>query len=399
MKFDRNILRLSLENKHFEGFQALPLRVIVSHLCQAKIRARTMLRSSTLLFIALLGASWLPATSSRAEIKVIVGPLPTTGDFDLEKKTRRSLSGIACPVVVDGKHICLVAFDEGAEARTIAINEAEYEVRKKSIDLGPDDSEVDAEAVAADGAFYYVSGSHADKRDPCEMNEGSHRLVRIAYDPATGLPIRKSNGKLQDVEDGFDITKVLNDELRGSVGKCLGSDEGGFDIEGMAAYDGRLYFGLRGPTASDETAAGGETVAYVFEAGTSPSLFTQDNARDPFRIRVASGRAIRDMASVDGGILLLLGPDDDNRDVGWSIALWKVDEQADRKAPVKTTDLGPLDLSQAKRAQCDKEVKPEGMAVLTSHTEGSGDVYRLAIFSDGMCDGGPVIVDVMPSAQ
>ena len=81
------------------------------------------------------------------------------------------------------------------------------------------------------------------------------------------------------------------------------------------------------------------------------------------------------------------------------VALWKVDEQADRKAPVKTTDLGPLDLSQAKRAQCDKEVKPEGMAVLTSHTEGSGDVYRLAIFSDGMCDGGPVIVDVMPSAQ
>ncbi|MBY5768026.1 hypothetical protein HFO06_33950 [Rhizobium leguminosarum] len=45
------------------------------------------------------------------------------------------------------------SFDEGAEARTIAINEAEYEVRKKSIDLGPDDSEMDAEAVAADGAF------------------------------------------------------------------------------------------------------------------------------------------------------------------------------------------------------------------------------------------------------
>ncbi len=45
-----------------------------------------------------------------------------------------------------------------------------------------------------------------------------------------------------------------------------------------------------------------------------------------------------------------------------------------------------------------QEVKPEGMAVLTSHTEGSGDVYRLAIFSDGMCDGGPVIVHVMPTA-
>ncbi|MGZ2487768.1 hypothetical protein ACVITL_006353 [Rhizobium pisi] len=356
-----------------------------------------MLRSSAFLFVALLGTSWLPATPSRAEIKIIGGPLPTTGDFDLEKKTRRSMSGVACPVVVDGKHICLVAFDEGAEARTIAINGAEYEVRKKSIDLGSDDSEMDAEAVAADDAFYYVSGSHADKRDPCEVNEGSHRLVRIAYDPATGLPIRKSNGKLQDVEDGFDITKVLSDDLRGSVGKCLGSSEGGFDIEGMAAYDGRLYFGLRGPTAPDETAVGGGTVAYVFEAGKSPSLVTQGNARDPFRIRVVKGRAIRDMASVDEGILLLLGPDDDNRDVGWSIALWKVDEEADRKVPVNTIDLGPLDLSEAKRAQCDKEVKPEGMAVLTSRAEGSVEVYRLVIFSDGMCDGGPVLVDAIRS--
>ncbi|NKQ73447.1 hypothetical protein C3Y89_24400 [Rhizobium sp. UPM1132] len=358
-----------------------------------------MLRSSALLFVALLGTSWLPAAPSRADIKVIAGPLPAIGDFDLEKKIRRSLSGVACPVVVDEKHICLVAFDEGAEARTIAINEAEYEVRKKSIDLGPDNSEMDAEAVAADGAFYYVSGSHADKRDPCEVNERSHRLVRIAYDPATGLPLRKSNGKLKDLEDGFDITKVLNDELRGSFGKCLGSSESGFDIEGMAAYDGRLYFGLRGPTAPDETAAGGGAIAYVFEAGTSPSLVTNDNARDPFRIRVASGRAIRDMASVDGGILLLLGPDDDNRDVGWSIALWKVDEEADRKTSVNTIELGPLDLSEAKRTQCDKEVKPEGMAVLTSHSEGSGEVYRLAIFSDGMCDGGPMVVDAILSAD
>jgi len=50
-------------------------------------------------------------------------------------------------------------------------------------------------------------------------------------------------------------------------------------------------------------------------------------------------------------------------------------------------------------ANCDKEVKPEGMAILGSHSEGSDEVYRLAIFSDGMCDGGPVIVDAMTAAQ
>jgi hypothetical protein len=104
------------------------------------------------------------------------------------------------------------------------------------------------------------------------------------------------------------------------------------------------------------------------------------------------------MASADGGILLLLGPDDDNRDVGWSIAFWNVDGHADRASPVDTVDLGPLDLSEAERADCDKDVKPEGMAVLSSRSEGTGKVYRLAIFSDGMCDGGPVIVDAFRTA-
>ncbi|TCL62674.1 hypothetical protein EV286_1196 [Rhizobium sp. BK251] len=36
------------------------------------------------------------------------------------------------------------------------------------------------------------------------------------------------------------------------------------------------------------------------------------------------------MTPIDEGILLLLGPDDDNRAVGWSIAMWEVDEMADR---------------------------------------------------------------------
>ncbi len=77
------------------------------------------------------------------------------------------------------------------------------------------------------------------------------------------------------------------------------------------------------------------------------------------------------MTSVGREILLFLGPDDDNRDVGWSIALWSVDEHVDRKVPLNVTGLGPLDLSRAKRGECDKEVKPEGIALLSTHTDGS----------------------------
>jgi hypothetical protein len=354
--------------------------------------------SSVLIHAVLLGGIWLEATCSQAEVKVVAGPLPTNGEFQLKDKVRRSLSGVACPVSVEGKYICLVAFDEGAEGRTIAINDVRYDAAGEPVTFGPEDSEMDSEGVAADDRFYYVAGSHSNKRkDDCATNDDSHRVVKIAFDPETGLPLRKANGKLKEIDDGFNIEKALTDDLRKSLGKCLGSAGAGFDIEGLAAYEGRLYFGLRGPTAPDAESSE-HAIAQVFETETSP-LKSDDAAKHPFLIRVDRGKAIRDMAAVEEGILLLVGPDDDNGDVGWSIAFWSVDEKADRNSPITATDLGRVDLAGIKRDVCDKEVKPEGMALLETVFEAGTTVYRLAIFSDGMCDGGPVIVEASRTAS
>jgi hypothetical protein len=59
---------------------------------------------------------------------------------------------------------------------------------------------------------------------------------------------------------------------------------------------------------------------------------------------------------------------------------------------VTLVDLGELDLFNIKRSNgCDERVKPEGMAVLADPKAGK-QPYTLAIFSDGICDGGPLIV-------
>ncbi len=335
----------------------------------------------------------MSSASCYGEVLVQSGPLTAQGDFNLGKdKNRRSLSGIACPGYSDARHVCLVAFDEGAEARTVVLGVGEYKVDDTPIVLLPSGGEMDSEAVAADDKYYYVAGSHAVKRDGCEPNETSHHVVRIEYDPITKLPLApetKPDGATNEIR----VANVLDGFLRDSVGKCLGNPGNGFDIEGLAAYRGKLYFGLRGPTTDAEDGA----LAYVFESDVDPSKLLKS---DPFQVKVAKGHAIRDMVAVDDGILLLIGPNDDNNTGSaspgsWSISLWKVDENADRKLPVSTVDLGDLKLW--KKRDCDKEVKPEGMAFLRTNAEGNQQTYQLAIFSDGMCDGGPVIVSASRS--
>ncbi len=345
-----------------------------------------------ILYMAVLGTVFSAATCCQAEITVVSGPLATNGEFHMKDKVRRSLSGVACPVSLSERYVCLVAFDEGAEGRTISISDQRYEVSADPVVLGAEGSELDNEGVGADDRFYYVTGSHSNKRkDDCSVNEDSHQVVRVAYDPKTGLPLRNKKGELQDVNRDYDLSSVLSADLKKSLNQCLGSKGNGFDIEGIAVYRGMLYLGLRGPVLKDPISSE-RSLAYVVEAETSPSQSDQP-VRQPFLISVERGMAIRDLTATEEGILLLLGPDDNNGNVGWSVSFWDPNESADRDLPITPIELGRLDLADYQRSQCDKEVKPEGMALLGARLESNRAVYRLAIFSDGMCDGGPVIVD------
>lgn len=338
--------------------------------------------------LALAGTS-LTAHAQLPRVAPIGAPWSAGPGFEFahaEKKVRRSLSGIACGPDARNQTICLFAFDEGVEARFGRIGAGALQPLPDGVTLGIEGTELDAESAATDGAFFYVSGSHAMKRKSCAANPASQHVLRFRRDAGTGLPVRPA-GPGTRPEGYADSTRLMgllaaDPQLKGYVeGKhCLGT--GGVDIEGLAVRDGRLFFGLRGPT--DKAFAFIVSVdAEAFFAGADTRLLVT-------RLRVGTGRGIRDLIAVKDGILLLAGPDDDPRNttVPWTISLWG--GAGEGRDAVDPQTLAELDLRTVALRKCDKEIKPEAMAVL----EETPRQYQLLLLSDGMCDGGALRFDI-----
>ena len=323
-------------------------------------------------------------------------------DFDLNKKklkkTRQSVSGIACNLDARAQRICLLAFDEGQQARYARLGDHALLPDAQPVTLRPGSGELDAEGAASDGRYVYVTGSHSAKRGDCASNPGSRYVLRLALDPATGRALRPaggSGGAPADYADSGRLWSIMQAQpaLAPHVGerKCLGSEppedapqlagQQGVNIEGLAVQGGRLYFGFRGPVRQD--------TALVL-AVDADALFDARAVLDPktsvTRLALGRHRGIRDMVAVQGGLLLLAGPDDSpaSQDAGWVVAWW--DGKPAEGRVVQPKILAALDLRRVKLRKCDKELKPEAMTVL----EETPAAYKLLVLSDGMCDGGPL---------
>ena len=97
--------------------------------------------------------------------------------FDLGKKklqkTRQSVSGMACNLDAIRQRICLMAFDEGAQARYAYVGNKVLTIDAEPVVLRASTGELDAEGAATDGRYFYVTGSHSAKRGDCASNPGS----------------------------------------------------------------------------------------------------------------------------------------------------------------------------------------------------------------------------------
>jgi len=303
-----------------------------------------------------------------------------------EDKFRQSLSGVACPATSARPRVCLAVFDEGPEARYLLLDERSYRADDERVVLRPGDGELDGEAAATDGAFYYVTGSHSAKRNSCESNPDSRFVIRFRIDPATGRAARV-NGALADYQATGRLWEVMaaHPQLAAFVGEkmCLGTEppekapqlEGrnGVNIEGMTIRDKRLFFGFRGPVK------GG--VAKILSVAPDALFAGGDASPQVFDVEVGEGRGIRDLLAVSDGILVLAGPDDDDGDVGWIVLRW------DPASPGQAKKLAHLDLTGVKKRPCDETVKPEALLVLE---DAPPQAYRVLVLSDGLCDGGPL---------
>ncbi|WP_084181758.1 DUF3616 domain-containing protein [Polaromonas glacialis] len=321
------------------------------------------------------------------------GPWSTGEGFNIDEKTRRSVSGIAC-VPSLGDRVCLVVFDEGIEARHAVLKKDMLLPQSEHLMLLGSGSELDAEGAASDGRNFYVTGSHSMSRTRCAPNPDSRHVIRFSIDPKTSRAMRDHNGKLSGYQASGRLWEILSSQegFKQYLGKCLGTQppekspelkgEQGINIEGLAVKDGLLYFGFRGPAQEG---------AVPILSVKADALFSDLPLKPAtFRLAVGQGRGIRDLLAVKDGFLVLTGPDDDERKKQPSSMLlfWNGKDSTRRISNVKP--LANLDLSKIVRSTCDKVAKPEALALISE----SAREYKVLVLSDGMCDGGPLAFTV-----
>ena len=316
-----------------------------------------------------------------------------------ELKTRQSLSGIACNLNTQQQRICLMAFDEGAEARYATLASNTLKPDDEAVVLRNTQGELDAEAAATDGRYFYVTGSHSVKRGDCASNPESRHVIRLRMDPATGRAVNASgSGPLADYADSSRLWDIMQAQplLAPHMGEgaCLGSEppanapalagRQGINIEGMAAKNDRLYFGFRGPVVGGVASVLSVNAQALFAGGDAQPELT--------RLALGQQRGIRDMLAVKDGFLLLAGPDDSpsSQRGDWTVWWWNGQSAAATPGTGAPKALGTLDLRQVAMRECDKEFKPEAMTLL----EESASSWTLLVLSDGLCDGGPLVFKV-----
>lgn len=350
--------------------------------------------------LACMAAALSPTASAQGkELKVegrLAGKLKDAKASTPSDRYRKSedVSGIAClPGNMPRK--CLVIDDDVAFAQ-VAIVTADGLRAGGIVPLVPNFDtalSLDGEGVAfspGSGArpdYFYIVGSHGAPRDPAktpqeirEQTTASSKLIRI---PIAADSIGE-DGKVAiqpDVRSVVDLGPHLRafPPLAEKYGKPL--DEHGLTIEGVAAAGGRLFVGMRAPTAANDH-------AFVLSLDEE-ALFTGKPADARLlTVRVGHGRGIRDLAAYDGRMLTLVGlalKTDKPEDAGvYSILSWDASSTA-------TTTLLDLPLYTKVSAKTGKThvLQPEGLLPLARHSDGTLDIL---ILLDGADEGGPRIV-------
>ena len=288
-------------------------------------------------------------------------------NFEKSRKARLNLSGAACATKVPPFASCVIVNDEKKYAQFFSMDETVIHPGKV-IRLTADGKkgDPDAEGAAYDGGYFYITGSHGRSRHhPKEKNKSSYVIFRFRVDTATGKPtFRVSDEKVIGVESSHRIRAVIKAEVRKFYDKQLSKN--GANIEGIAVRDGRIYFGLRGPSDDGE--------AFVISVDAR-AAFTPDKDLQAVSNKLQLGpyTGIRDLAAVADGMLVLTGP---------------VNEQlvtpALRHWDPKTGVLGP-----ARELQIPDKAKKGKAETLLILKDVEGEPWRALVMFDGVKNGAP----------
>ena len=292
-------------------------------------------------------------------------------DLSIEDKEATNVSGAACAVVRGERKSCLLIGDEVKYARFFSISGETLTPGPKIFLLPKQDAsgkkfkETDAEGIAFDNGHYYIIGSHGLNKDG-EKQLSRYFSYRIRIDPHTGGV--KDFGSSPKESSAVQRSNKLDEIIAANA--VLGShisappEEHGVNIEGIAVADGDMFIGFRGPVLDDQATVLQVPVAVVF-----------DNAAVTVRrhpLKLGAGQGVRDLAAVDGGLLVLSGPED--RKPGKAgVFFWKPGTD-----PVLAADLG---------GPRGDGAQPEVLLVLSSQPS----FHEVVVMVDGAVNGDPLL--------
>ena len=255
--------------------------------------------------------------------------------------------------------------DEGTEFNVLQRSGDGYELLSKVDLLSDTKDEIDMEGAASDGQYLYIVGSHSLRRKKVDGDKAyeknlkrlsnvaphaeSYGLFRITLD---------SDGTLK-TKDAISLQGILeaNEVLQPYA--SIPSKENGIDIEGIAAKNGRLFVGFRGP---------------VLRENFVPVLSFEFEHVDDYQLKFVplDGRGIRDLVAVGDGFLILAGPVGDG-DSSCRFYWWNGEDCIPGKDRLegRVTPLGPVPAAAG--------VKPEGMCLMSEDS----DAWQLLMVCDG----------------
>ncbi len=234
--------------------------------------------------------------------------------------------------------------------------------------------ELDIEGFAVEGEHLYVIGSHSLTRkrlkESHSYEENLKRLTQIKQENSRYQLFRLTLDATHQVShrDQISLAAIFNNDPLLSRFTTIPSKENGIDIEGIAAKDGLLYLGFRGPVLRDGYVPVMQ-LAFNKPAESYKLLFVN-----------LAGRGIRDLAAVSDGFLILAGPVGDEQ-VSYQLLHWNGKDcltGSGRKESGKLQLLTEITPPEGGKA--------EGLALLSE----TAQAYEVLIVFDGARNGAPV---------
>jgi len=299
-----------------------------------------------------LGTRDMPKEALYEETKLI---------FSGDLKDDDEISGIA----FTGEY-AVICSNEANCVQVLRHADGNYQLRETLV-IQEGKVDLDLESVAIENNMVYVTGSHSRARLIGKKNEKQGGGVgTIQTFPTRDFVIRfplNEQGRAGKIET-ISLRKLLDEHAVLKDFVPLASKENGIDIEGIAAKDGLLYFGFRGP---------------VLRSNWVPILVCPFDAPHGNDVRYVQlgGRGIRDLTAVQDGFLILAGPVGDSYQA-FQIYFWNgksgLPENGEAGAAIHL---------------CDLPVNGKGRAEGLGVREEGKKSWNVVIVSDGLPKGDP----------